>query len=315
MSKRLIIDLNQQKYMEIRKLQLIGGSSYMVSLPKSWIDANSLKKGDELVLHVDAKYIRIHPKNTRHVLRGKIKLRRCDYSFLKRFIHSIYVQGLDEVILEGDFNNCSITRISDIARNLMGLEIIDAREDRVVLKCIAEANLAEIMNRFSQIVSNMFNLLKRGLKKKDSREFKDIVKLERDADRLYMLAVRKTNKMLKEFSCPTDWDELRFMLGMRTVSKHMEDIADLVYSFSTKVSSNPEGFSTYIPSVSEAKRLFENAYCAYVNSDVNLAEETINATEQLQKVASGEMLCISMQIRGIGEIAFNKAVREEMYVD
>jgi len=300
--------------MEIRKLQLIGGSSYMVSLPKSWIAANSLKKGDELILHVDVNHIRIHPKNAFNYLKGKIKLNRCDYSFLRRFIHSLYIQGLDEIIVEGDFNSCSITRISDIARNLMGMEIIDARENRIVLKCIAEASLDEVMNRFSQIVSNMFQVVKRGLKKRDSREFVDITKLERDADRLYMLAVRKVNKLLKEVSCPTNWDELRFILGVRTISKHMEDIADLVYSFSTKASANPEGFTAYVPDVTEAKRLFENAYQSYVNSDVMLAEETIHAAEQLQKVASGEMLGISMQIRGIGEIAFNKAVRESTVV-
>ena len=39
--------------MEIRKLQLIGGSSYMISLPKSWIKANKLNQGDELILQVD----------------------------------------------------------------------------------------------------------------------------------------------------------------------------------------------------------------------------------------------------------------------
>ena len=125
-----------------------------------------------------------------------------------------------------------------------------------------------------------------------------------------MLTVRKVNKLLRELSSPTNWDELRHMLGVRTVSKHMEDIADLVYSFSVKTSVNPEGFSAYIPDVSEAKRLFENAYQSYVSSNVALAEETIHAAEQLQKVASGEMLCISMQIRGIGEVAFNKSVRE-----
>jgi len=296
--------------MEIRKLQLIGGSSYMVCLPKSWVAANSLKKGDELILHVDVDHIRIHPRKTTHSLKGRIKLERCDYGFLKRFIQSLYLQGLDEIVVEGNFNSCSITRISDIARNLMGMEIIDAREDRVILKCIAETSLEESMNRFSQIISNMFQLLKRGLKKKDSREFADITKLERDADRIYMLAVRKVNKLLREFSCPTNWDELRYMLGVRTVSKHMEDIADLVYSFSVKASVNPEGFSAYIPDISEAKRLFENAYQSYVSSNVALAEETIHAAEQLQKVASGEMLCISMQIRGIGEVAFNKSVRE-----
>ncbi|AEA47674.1 phosphate signaling complex PhoU family protein [Archaeoglobus veneficus] len=301
--------------MEIRKLQLIGGSSYMVSLPKSWITANSLRKGDELVLHVDTNHIRIHPKKCSSVSKGHVKLPRCDFSFLKRFMHSLYVQGLDEIIVEGDFNQGFITRMSDIARNLIGMEIIDAKPNKVTLKCIAEVELVDVLNRLSQIVSTMFQLLETGIKKNNPRELLEVTKLERDADRLYMLAVRQENKLLKELSCPSKWSDLRFVLGTRVVSKHLEDIADLLYSFSIKVSASPSAFSSFVPILVEAKRVFERAYAAYTGSDVLMAEDAINAAEQLQKVASGELLCVSMLVRGVGEVAFNKAVRESASED
>ena len=299
--------------MEIRKLQLIGGSSYMVSLPKSWIDANSLQKGDELVLHVDSDHIRIHPRNSIPSSRGSIKLKRYDLSFLKRFIHSLYVQGLDEVVVEGNFTPELITKMSDIARGLIGMEIIDAKSDRVVLKFIAEVELREIINRLSQIVLTMLHLLEKGIGENRSRELLEVAKLERDADRLYMLAVRQGNRLLKE-AC-SGRHGLRSVLGARVAAKYLEDLADMLYDFAVKASVSPRNFSDFLPLLHEIRKVFERAIIAYVEGDAETAEEAIKSAEQLQKVASGEFICVSRQIRGLGEVAFNKAVRESILGD
>lgn len=298
--------------MEIRKLQLIGGSSYMVSLPKSWIDANSLQKGDELILHIDSNHIRIHPRNRIPALKGSIKLKRYDSSFLKRFMHSLYVQGLDEVVVEGSFTPELITKMSDVARGLIGMEIIDAKSDRVVLKFIAEVELGEIINRLSQIVSTMLHLLEKGIEENRSRELLEVAKLERDADRLYMLAVRQGNRLLRE-ACSGRLC-LRSILGTRVVAKHLEDLADMFYDFAVKASVSPQNFSDLLPLLREVKKVFEKAVNAYVEGDAEMAEEAIKSAEQLEK-ANGEFVCISRQIRGLGEVALNKAVRESILGD
>ncbi|RLI89901.1 MAG: phosphate uptake regulator PhoU [Archaeoglobales archaeon] len=298
--------------MEIRKLQLIGGSSYMVSLPKSWIDANSLQKGDELILHIDSNHIRIHPRNRIPALKGSIKLKRYDSSFLKRFMHSLYVQGLDEVVVEGSFTPELITKMSDVARGLIGMEIIDAKSDRVVLKFIAEVELGEIINRLFQIVSTMLHLLEKGIEENRSRELLEVAKLERDADRLYMLAVRQGNRLLRE-ACSGRLC-LRSILGTRVVAKHLEDLADMFYDFAVKASVSPQNFSDLLPLLREVKKVFEKAVNAYVEGDAEMAEEAIKSAEQLEK-ANGEFVCISRQIRGLGEVALNKAVRESILGD
>src|SRR5215472_14037495 len=40
--------------MEGRKLQLAGGSTYLVSLPKRWVQGAGLKPGDTLFVHTEA---------------------------------------------------------------------------------------------------------------------------------------------------------------------------------------------------------------------------------------------------------------------
>ncbi|RLI78162.1 hypothetical protein DRP05_08155 [Archaeoglobales archaeon] len=48
--------------MEIRKIQLIGSSSYMVSLPKKWITSLDLKQGDEVIVHAEENRVVVIPK-------------------------------------------------------------------------------------------------------------------------------------------------------------------------------------------------------------------------------------------------------------
>ncbi|MCJ7741491.1 MAG: AbrB/MazE/SpoVT family DNA-binding domain-containing protein, partial [Methanoregula sp.] len=38
--------------MELRKVQFTGGSSYVLTLPKEWIDAEKIKKNDSLGVEV-----------------------------------------------------------------------------------------------------------------------------------------------------------------------------------------------------------------------------------------------------------------------
>ncbi len=296
--------------MEIRKLQLIGGSSYMVSLPKSWIDLNSLKKGDELILNVDSNHIFIRPKKCSSILKGYIRIGSCDSGFLKHLMHSLYIQGFDEVTVEGKITPELTTKISDVARGLIGMEIIDAKSDRVTLKFIVDAELVEVLNRMSQIVSTMLQLLESGIKERKTKDLLDVAKLERDADRLYMLAVRQENRLMKELSCPSKWSDLKFVLGARVVVKHLEDLADILYNFAFKASVSPPGFSEFVPLLKELKIVFEKAFSAYMEGDAELAEEVITSAEHLQKMSSGELFCASRQIKSIGEVAFNKAVRE-----
>src|SRR3989338_5158104 len=53
--------------MGYRKLIGFGDSSFVVSLPKDWINKHGLKKGDGLMLDVENDAIKVRPFNTNNI--------------------------------------------------------------------------------------------------------------------------------------------------------------------------------------------------------------------------------------------------------
>jgi phosphate uptake regulator len=319
--------------METRKLQLIGGSSYMVSLPKEWVKANKLEQGDEMVLEVEERVITLYPKGFKDGLRiSRVEiddLRRYDEKFLRRFIYALYIQGIDEIVItDKNLNPRLIAKISEIVKSLIGIEIIDASE-KVVLRCltVTDFDVFGVVRRMTQIVLTMIQTILDAVEKNDSSALREIKNLEVDSDRLYLLAVRQEHRLVREFSSPARWNELRLILGIRTVAKLIEEILD-----------NLENFSNYVAEVRDVREkeilriflqkilgAFEITSKAYFNSDLELSEDSIQLLEKIEeemvkslegssqyRLSLESLLSACRHMRSIGEIAINKAVRETL---
>ncbi len=317
--------------MEIRKLQLIGGSSYMISLPKSWIKENNLNQGDELILQVDKCVVKIYPKKgSDNIFRVKIdKIPRVDDKFLKRFIYALYIQGPDEIIIEDTLSPKIITKLSEIVRDLIGMEIIDVTDYKVVMKCLtaSDFDIGGVIRRMGQIVIEMIDVIEDFLRRRNPSTLSMIPKLEEEADRFYLLAVRLEHKLLKEISCPTKWSEMKQLLGMRIVAKLLEKVADALYDTSEFVLNVDDG--EILPILLDLRRTFKIVLDSYFNGNVVVCEDGIEMAEELEerilkargindgvpcKLALESLLEACRHVKSIGEIAFNKAVRETIMV-
>ncbi len=318
--------------MEVRKLQLIGGSSYMISLPKDWIRLNELKQGDEILLQISENSITVYPKKfieDLKVTRVKVdKIPRLDEKFIRRYIFALYIQGIDEIVIEDkNVNARVISKISEIVKQLIGMEIIDASEGRIVLKCLAttDFDFYGVIKRMTQIISSMLSTIHECLKLGDLEGLKELSNLENDSDRLYLLAIRQEHRLVKELSTPNKWDELKLILGVRTVAKLLEEIADSLNEFSEQVSSSYSKFGNIIL---DLRKAFENVSKAYITSDMELSEDSIELLENIEekilkemkneneqnKIALHSLLSACRYMKSIGEIAFNKSVRETLPV-
>ncbi len=317
--------------MEVRRLQLIGGSSYMVSLPKDWVRSNKLKQGDEIVLQISDDAVTIYPKKfleDMRITRVKIeKIPRLDEKFIKRYIFALYIQGIDEIVIEDKSINARVvSKISEIVKQLIGMEIIDASEGRVVLKCLAttDFDVYGVIKRMSQIIVGMLSTIHECIRANDLNGLKEISNLESDSDRLYLLAIRQEHRLVREFSTPGKWNELRLILGVRTVAKLLEEIADSLNEFSMYIANNPSNLEIE-RTVLRLKNAFEKVFEAYIKSNVELSEDSIEMLEEIEeeileemqkgneyKLALQSILSACRHMKSIGEIAFNKSVRESL---
>ena len=307
----------------------------MVSLPKDWVKANNLEQGDELFLIVDKGYVRIQPKkilDEEKVVKAYVgRIPRHDEKFLTRYVYALYIQGLDEIVIEDRTMSAKVlSRLSDIVRTMIGVEIIDASPRRVVIRCMTSPDLdvKGVLKRMAQIISGMIEGIEDSIRLGDKDGLKEVAQLESDTDRLYLLAVRLENRLVREYSSPARWNELRYMLGVRMVAKLFEEIADSMYDFAGYAEHLIESKETdLLKYLGEVYDTFNKVFKAYMEGDVELSEDVIRMVEDLEEEllkAMGEnddvhyrlalecLLDATRDIKSIGEVAFNKSVREHL---
>ncbi|RLI75875.1 hypothetical protein DRO97_02245 [Archaeoglobales archaeon] len=316
--------------MEVRKIQLIGSSSYMVSLPKKWITSLDLKQGDEVIVHVEENRVVVIPKKldkekiVRIVMKGIPKL---DEDFLRRYVYAIYMLGFDEVVIEDvEIPPSLITKFIEIIHKLVGMEILDVSSTRLVFRILVtpELDIEKVLTRMTQMVNSMFEDAKSLIEGDDKGDkLKNLLMVEENIDRFYWLAVRLENRLTRESA---SWSEIRFVLGSRMVAKMIEDVADHIVQFVNYINSAKAKDGVVSKIIGEICQMFNLAFNSFINRDVEESDEVVKEVEKMQSkimnaikntddvgyaLSLQTLIEILWEIRSIGEIAINRAVREK----
>ena len=186
---------------DVRKLISFGKGSYILTMPKSWLEKNNLKKGDlisvddegfELILSINQQEKKSEAKEIGIDAKGK------GIEVLKAEIVSSYLNNYDTINILLDNNNKEAPKIKDIIRNLSGLEIMEQTSTRIVAKNlinINEISIKNIIRRMDIITRAMMEdaiLCYRGQFIYESINQRDV-----DVNRLYFLGLRVINNAMK----------------------------------------------------------------------------------------------------------------------
>ncbi|MHA1311128.1 MAG: PhoU domain-containing protein [Candidatus Helarchaeota archaeon] len=192
--------------METRKVQITGGSSYIISLPKEWINKNKIHPKDALNLIIqEDKILLIPPKKFKKLnFREKvINLEDIEgASYLFRLLIGVYMMGYSMIILQAKKRITIEYRevIKKFVNDAIGLEIMDESPYQIKIKDLlnpAEMPFDTITNRLYLLVKNMLDDSRIALNNKDKDLSENIVKRDDDIDRLYWLIARQSNLILK----------------------------------------------------------------------------------------------------------------------
>jgi len=160
--------------MEYRKLISFGKSSYVVSLPKSWIKQNQLKKGDLIYLEeskegliLQANYQDKNAEETEIVINVNNKsLKR-----IQREIIAAYIHNFKKIICVGKEVKTKATKIQEIIQKLVALEIIEQDNNKIVAKDFLNLNdisLNQIVKKMDVISRSMLSDCKNMFKEDNS---------------------------------------------------------------------------------------------------------------------------------------------------
>ena len=193
--------------MEMRKVQVTGGSSFIITLPKDWINEMGISKNDPLgvVQQVDGTLLIVpgHRIKTKSRKKDIVLDDIEDGAHLFRLMIGAYVTGYRTIELVSSKRVRPFIRekVRDFVQTAIGFEIVDETNRLIVLKDLLDPSqmpFASTIERMGIIVSDMHKDCMRSLTKGDRAGLESVIFRDKDVDRLQWLIARQYTLVLDD---------------------------------------------------------------------------------------------------------------------
>jgi len=224
--------------METRKVQVTGGSTYTVSLPKDWATANDVSAGSVVEFHSEEDILLLSPKSEQEREEGSIDIDGLEGDRLTRAVMTMYVSGFDVINFEASRVTAQQRRtIREATQGLVGLEVIEETGDRVVLQDLLDSSELSVHNaitRMRLVSLTMLSDAVTALLEDDDELAHDVIERDDDVDRLWYMVSRVFRTVLRNPAAATEIGFPReTVFDYQSSARQLERIAD----HATKIAS------------------------------------------------------------------------------
>ena len=225
---------------QTRKMQLSGGSTYIISLPKNWIEDLKIKVGENVMIVKNSNNsLTLFPREKSEQKKKSTAVipssQKDSGEFIKRKIIAAYLAGYKTVKIKTKGMRIPSEHsksVRDLVRSAMiGTEIVESSSESIVIQVLTrlpELSFDTALKRMYLMASNMVRESIEALEKTDTIHADEISNMDDEVDRfsLYMrrnlvLAVGNES-VLQDMGLRKPSD----CLGYRTVVSRIERIAD-----------------------------------------------------------------------------------------
>jgi phosphate uptake regulator len=195
--------------MEIRRVQMTGGASFVVTLPKDWAEGQKIKKNDPVGLLVQPDGTLLVTKKITEDPVQRIKEIDCstitDPALLFRMLIGAYITGFNVIRLTTKQRFSPFVRagVRDFTQMTIGQEVVEETETVIAIKDLlnpAEMPFDNTIKRMFVVVKNMHEDAITALETHNKGLAQDVIGRDMDADRLNWLIARQTNMILQNAS-------------------------------------------------------------------------------------------------------------------
>jgi len=280
--------------METRKVQVTGGSTYTVSLPKTWATDNGISAGSVVEFYPEEDSLLLTPKAEEDRTEGTLDITDIEGEQLMRAVVTMYVSGFDIINLETARVTAAQRRaIREAAQRLVGLEVIGETGETVILQDLLDSSELSIVNaitRMRLVALSMLSDAITALIEDDDDLASDVVERDDDVDRLWYMTSRVFRGVLRDPSTATEVGLPREVcFDYHTSARQLERVADhatKIAELALELDDIPDGAAESLQDLlSQATTSIETAMDALLEDDSDVATRHANATrEQVDEV-------------------------------
>ncbi len=275
----------------IRRLQKIG-SSILVSLPKEWVDANTLEKSSQVEIETGQDTISISAnKETRLLTKLVISYPLPKEENIVADITGAYLLGYDVI----QINSKSIIpgedreKIRNSMRRLVGMEIIEEDASKINMQFLLDTttlNPEKILKRISSIALGMYDDVSNGLISDDKSNLQTLANRDVEVNRQYFLLVRLLRSTLVDKRLANIFNlENIDVLDYRVAANLLENAGDTIVELANFIydsSLSKELMKKIFLVVQNFSNLAEKSIDAFTKPDRRLAIEAIASHKEFQ---------------------------------
>lgn len=267
--------------MEARSLVQSGLGSFVLSIPKKWLDQHKLRKGDIVYVEQQGNTLILFPgkpkkekKSRRYTLSA-----RASVEVLTRQLLTAYLEGYEEIVLEGSRDTVLETMLCNEVNDLAGLEIVEKTNTRIVINDLLKLEQVSVKETFKKMdmtlrmmFSEFCSMLMQGLQTPEVLEAED-----RLINKLHWLISRFLRAVLKNELPDTEMTDLYDAFILSQLSLAMEGLGDHVKHIAKDVKAFPsQQQQTLIKTMNRLKQIYVGLIESYYKKEYTLAYVHVN---------------------------------------
>jgi phosphate uptake regulator len=287
---------------QTRRIQISGGSTYTISLPKKWIDELGIKNGDNMAIIKNAnRSLTLFPGLGSEKPAKKVTLaisQKDSEESIRRRVVALYLGGYKTIQISSKGVKIPPEHsrlIKDLVRkSMIGTEIVESDSESITIQILTrlpELTFDVALRRMYLMTANMHREAIDALKKFDVKYAEEVVKMDDEVDRFSLYMMRTLIMAIQNSSMMYDvgLEQPSDCLNYRTVISRIERIADHAALIAKRIKFLKEPLEPKLLKELEllsndAIMCFENSISALTKKDYVLAEKVaLNISQVVEK--------------------------------
>jgi len=303
-----------EKDLGYRRVQCTGRGSYIISLPKEWVQDIGLKKGSEIAFNVQSdSSLTLVPRKLKEKGEEDEKTRLKEYYIIAdpkgdaqstyRMTKALYAIGADIIRIHFRSTEDATkqkTEIKNLARDtFLGSEIVEETPDEITFQILirhTEFPIEKAVRRMAIIALSANRDAIASLKNRSPEMFQSVINASNDVDRLALYVVRQLKfgierNLFRELGFKTPKEFLSYRIAVNNIKNIGENALNIVNSLATfqklvkdqtlfiKEPIDEEIYAQLLNFNSLAHQLFEEATRAMFKREYKDAEKIISKRE------------------------------------
>ena len=282
--------------METRKVQLSGGTTYTISLPKFWAEEHGVEPQSQVALHPNGDgslIVNIVGDRKTDERTAVVDISTTAKSALKELIMALYQVGFDEVTLRDRSGHPPERRLAveDAISSISGFELLEATETQIKLLNLIDGENVDVRKsalRLKLVMLSMHRDAITAIVSDDTDLAKRVMNRDGEADKLFAMITRHFRRSLTDLHEVEKLDHSRDELfeyyyacrQFERVSDHAEKMAAFVSesdrTIPTDLAASLEEFGD------TARTILDNASdVVLADADIEVAYDTIETRDDL----------------------------------